>query len=82
MKYEYKMVSVPKSIAVNSGNDLGATLADYVQNEVNKMANEGWEFYRADSYLVSELPGCLASLFGQSPNCETYNLLTFRKGIN
>lgn len=79
MKYEYKMISVPKNIAIKNGRELGATLAEYVQNEVNKMADEGWEFYRADSYLVAELPGCLGALFGQNPNCETYNLLTFRK---
>ena len=82
MRYEYKMVSVPKNIAVSSGKSLGITLAEHVQKEVNKMANEGWEFYRTDSYFVAELPGCLASLFGSSPNCETFNLLTFRKEIN
>ncbi len=77
--FEYKMISVPKNIAVNNGKDLGLALAEYVQNEVNKMSDDGWEFYRADSYSVSELPGCLSILCGQSPKSEIYNLLTFRK---
>ncbi len=42
--FEYKMISVPKNIAVNNGKDLGLALAEYVQNEVNKMSSEVGNF--------------------------------------
>lgn len=81
MKYIYKMIPVPRNIAVKSGKDLGESIAEYVEETVNKMAEEGWEFYRSDEYTVSELLGCLPSLFGQTGKVESYNVLSFRKEI-
>lgn len=77
--YEYKMIPVAKNLAAPQGKDLGQTLADYIEKEVNKMAEAGWEFYRADNYSVSELLGCLGTLLGQTGNVESYNLLVFRR---
>ena len=77
--YEYKTVPVPSHLATQEGRDLAQELANYIQNIINNMAKDGWEFYRADNFSISETLGCLSSLFGVKPNMENYNILTFRK---
>lgn len=80
MKYIYKVVSVPKSIGVKKGNNLAKTIAEYIEKIINKMAEDGWEFYRADNYSVEEMSGCIGSLLmGRTGITDNYNLLVFRK---
>ena len=64
MTYEYKMVQIPPNIEVR-GAPKGQEAAWYLQDIVNKMAKEGWEFYRVDEVGVVVQPGCLGMLFGQ-----------------
>ena len=75
--YEYKMVQVPPSIKVSSSR--GTEAADYLQEVVNKTAQQGWEFYRVDSIGVVSEPGCLMSLLGQKTTIVEYYVVTFRK---
>ena len=77
--FTYKVVSVPKNIALKRGKDWGTTIAEFVEDTINKMANEGWEFYRADNYQVEELVGCLGALAGNKGTSQNFNLLVFRK---
>ena len=79
MKYEYKVVPVPRNLATKQGKDLANTIAEYVENTINNMANDNWEFYRADEYTACEVLGCLAALTGQTGKSENYNLLVFRR---
>ena len=79
MNYEYKMEAVPQSFTCKYGIDLKTTLAQYVEERVNLMANDGWEFYNSESFGVLEKPGCFSSLFGASERMSYYNVLVFRR---
>lgn len=46
--YQYKMVQIPCSIVVKAGTEKGQEAAFYLQDLVNQMAADGWEFYRVD----------------------------------
>jgi hypothetical protein len=59
--------------------DPAATAAGYVERVINEHAQEGWEFYRADTISVTVPPGCLGQLLGQKETIIFYNILTFRK---
>ena len=62
--YKYKMVQIPPNVIVNAkkvSKDRAAAV--YLENVVNEMAQDGWEFQRIDSIGVQEQPGC-GSLFG------------------
>jgi hypothetical protein len=64
--YKYKMVQIPPNVIVNAkkvSKDRAAAV--YLENVVNEMAQDGWEFQRIDSIGVQEQPGC-GSLFGGS----------------
>jgi len=82
-QWKYKVVAVPRDVAVMrklfSAKDPGDTAAGYVEQIINQHAQEGWEFFRADTISVTESPGCLGQLLGQKETITFYNLLTFRK---
>ena len=78
MSYKYKMVQVPQAITVSSPAT-GDEAANYLQGEVDKMAESGWEFYRIDPISVSVQPGCLQSLMGQKASYTTYHVITFKQ---
>jgi hypothetical protein len=44
---------------------------------LNDMAAQGWDYYRTDVISEIELPGCFASLFGIPSSRISYNLLIF-----
>lgn len=79
MSYEYKMIPVSSYLGVKEGLDLSETLANLVESIVNKMTEEGWEYYRSDSYTMKECLGCFSALFGKTAAEATYNLLVFRR---
>lgn len=79
MTFEYKMIPVPRTMSVKSGEDMTKVIADFLTDLVNNMSKEGWEFYRTDSYSIAQLPGCLGSLCGQKAVYENYNVACFRK---
>lgn len=82
MKYSYKVIPALKSIGVIKGKNFGESLAKWVEDAINKMSDDGWEFYRIDNFTAEELAGCIGSLFlGRTGNTENYNLLIFRKEI-
>jgi hypothetical protein len=77
--YLYKMIQMAQSIEVQEGKSHRRVAADYLENIVNKMAVDGWEFYRIDSIGITVAPGCLGSLFNQSPRHVSYYVATFRR---
>lgn len=53
--YKYKMVQIPPNVIVNAkkvSKDRAAAV--YLENVVNEMAQDGWEFQRIDSIGVQE----------------------------
>lgn len=78
MSYEYMMVQVPPNIVVR-GAPKGQEAAYYLQDLVNKEAQNGWEFYRVDTVGVVENPGCLGALLGQKATYTEYYVITFRR---
>lgn len=81
MKYQYKMVQVPPSISVRSKDYKGGEAAGYLEEIVGQLSPLGWEFYRVDAIGVQIQAGCLASLFGQTPQERTYYVITFRMPV-
>ena len=80
MKYDYAFVPVSQWLTKKTDDtSMGQALANHIKDIVQKLSNEGWEYYRSDSYTVNEKPGCLAVLFGAKEQVANYNLLVFRK---
>jgi hypothetical protein len=83
VQWQYKVVAIPHDLAVMrkffSVPDPAATAAGYVERVINEHAQDGWEFYRADTISVTVPPGCLGRLLGQTETIIFYNILTFRK---
>lgn len=51
----------------------------HLSKEINKMAEEGWEYYRAESLVAQRLNGCLWALFGNATTEFSVAVLVFRK---
>ena len=79
--YEYKMVQIPRDLAVKIGKAEGAA-AQYMQQTIDAYVAEGWEFYRVDSLTITEKPGCLGGLFGQKEVYHSVGVISFRKSKN
>ena len=79
MSYIYKMVQIPPAISVKEKSHKGNEAAIYLEQVINQMAEQDWEFYRIDSVGVQVEPGCLSSLFGQKTVETTYYVISFRK---
>lgn len=81
----YKMVPIPPNIQVSAPSlfaktpDPSAAAAQYLENAVNEMARQGWEFHRVDSIGVKSNPGCLGIFFGQKAFDTMYYVMTFRR---
>ena len=76
--FEYKILPVSRHMST-CNKDLGGALATTISEAINKMSENGWEYYRADTFNIAEAQGCLAALFGEKQKIETYNLLIFRR---
>ena len=77
--YEYSMLQIPPNITVAKKGYAGNEAAGYLQEVVNGMSREGWEFFRVDSIGVQVKPGCLAALFGSKVEETSYYVVTFRR---
>jgi len=82
MEYAYKFVPISQWLTKKQGEDtMEDALARYISGIVEEEIEDGWEYYRTDSYKICEQPGCLASFFGAKEIFADYNLLVFRKEI-
>jgi hypothetical protein len=78
-RYEYHMIQAPSNFAFNAKEVQGGEIANYVQEWANRMASDGWEFYRIDNMSMTVAPGCLSALFGAKHEYVQYSILTFRR---
>jgi hypothetical protein len=74
--YVYKMVQIPPEIEITK-KEKGNEAASYLEQVVNQMADQGWEFYRVDQVGVTVYGGCLSA--GKPKSQATYYVVTFRK---
>jgi hypothetical protein len=81
MEYQYKMIQLPRNIAVKAKEKRGQEAAIYLQGVADEQAQQGWEFYRIDTFGVVTQPGCLAALFGAKETYINYYVATFRKEL-
>lgn len=79
MLYEYKMIQMPPTIAVQAKEARGHEAAFYLEQVVNDWAARGWEFFRVDTLGVVTTPGCLAGLLGAKANLVEYFVVTMRR---
>lgn len=82
MNIEYKMVQVPPAISVDAKKHKGNEAATFLAETVNREGRDGWQFYRVDSIGVYKKQGCWGSLMMRSDEYHTYNVITFRRGID
>ncbi|NPV10439.1 MAG: hypothetical protein HPY57_01425 [Ignavibacteria bacterium] len=82
-QWVYKVIPLPRNVTImrklfeaRLPEDI---TAGYVEKIINDMAQQGWEFYRADECTIVERPGCLGSLLGRRESAYTYNMLVFRR---
>ena len=73
------MVQIPANFSAQEGQVQGNEIATYVQDWANKLAAQGWEFYRIDSMSMTVAPGCMTSLFGGGHQYMQYSIMTFRR---
>lgn len=73
--YEYKCVSGPKQLVVQSANDSSKAIASYA-DIINAEAVDGWEFYSLETMSVEQAPGCLST--SKEPPV-LFNMLVFRR---
>lgn len=77
MKYQYKMLQIPPNI-ITTRKNLKTAAADYLEEVVNNYAEQGWEFYRIDSFSTEEAQGCFS---GGKLTMRIHKVITFRKEI-
>lgn len=73
--YEYKVVS--GNISVNHSKK--ETLEGVVENMLNTMQAEGWEFYSQGTTSEVIPPGCLGSLLGRETTIRYHQTFIFRR---
>ncbi len=82
MKYDYKFVPISQWLVKKRGEDtMGQALARYIREIVENSSGDDWEYYRTDTYMIYEEPGCFASFFGAQARLANYNLLVFRREV-
>lgn len=76
--YTYKMIQVPPNISVKAKDNKSGIAAAYLEDVVNALAVEGWEFQRVDTIGIEERPGCFG---GNKTALTNYYVITFRKEV-
>ncbi|MDT8447499.1 MAG: DUF4177 domain-containing protein [bacterium] len=79
MKYQYKMKQLPAKLTASPGQSKDHIAAEFLEQLVNEMSEQGWEFDRLDPFTVEKPVGCFASLNGAKSQALIYNIATFRK---
>lgn len=83
MRFEYKVVPFHGQLRRFVFNDdgVGKVAAD-LQNLLNTMSTEGWDFVRVDEIQVSQSAGCLAYVLGnKGSSVFRMHLVVFRRPI-
>ncbi len=83
MRFEYNIVPFHGQLRrfVFSDDGVGKVAAD-LQNALNSMSSEGWDFVRVEEIQVSQRAGCLAYIFGnKGDSVFRMHLAVFRRPI-
>ena len=81
MATQYRVVPFRASIqgGMFSKDSIG-TAAQQLQELINRVAGEGWDYVGIEQVNVSVAPGCLAALLKQSHDTIAYDMVVFRRG--
>jgi hypothetical protein len=85
MAVEYKVVSIPRSLSIleknlTKKNVTGEqVVAEYLEEQINIMARDGWEYVRSEQMNLTVNPGCLGMLFGGKAETTAYSVAVFKK---
>lgn len=80
MNFEYFVVPFFDQAVAGQFTDAAAKQGcETLSNVLNRLAKQGWEYYRSEEVVAHVSPGCLASLFGQRPAAYRYKQLVFRR---
>ena len=85
MAYLYKVVDIPRSLSILEKNLTNKQImgdkvvAEYLEEKINSMAREGWEYVRSEQMNLTVNPGCIPALLGSKPQTTTYSVAVFRK---
>ena len=80
-RYEYRMRQIPPVLDTGSTKEVGNEAATYLEQLVNSMAGQGWEFFRVDAMGVYVRAGCLGALMGKRAERVDYYVVTFRRPV-
>ena len=70
MAYVYKVVDIPRSLSILEKSLVkqkvtgDQVVAEYLEEKINSMAGEGWEYVRSEQMNLTVNPGCLVLLLG------------------
>lgn len=79
-QYEYRTVPMAPAIGATSKKNEGIQAASYLQGIIDEYAVDEWEFYRVDTFVVEQPPGCLGILTGKTVGQRTsHYVATFRR---
>ncbi|HVZ39430.1 MAG TPA: hypothetical protein VHI13_09145 [Candidatus Kapabacteria bacterium] len=74
--FEYRVV--PFSGTIKGRGSVG-DVSMQLQDEINRQAHEGWEFYQLGSVNIEVKPGCLGGMLGASTFFFPHNQIVFRR---
>ena len=73
--YEYKVISGQISVDYKKHE----TFESVLENMLQAMQNEGWEFYTPCTITERVSPGCLGFLLGQKEDVVSHQTFIFRR---
>lgn len=82
-RWEYKFVPFPaaQAAAGAAGQQAVAQATTQFAAMVRTHAQDGWEYYRLDSFPLIQPPGCLGALLGAGSTVVPFSVAVFRKGV-
>ncbi len=79
--YVYICVPINKNFE-SKGKSAHANTAFFIENNINKVSSEGWEFVNTVVMSSSRSPGCLGLLGQIHKDIVNINVLVFKKRSN
>ena len=55
-------------------------VAAYLEEQINNLARDGWEYMHSEQMSLSVNPGCLGMLLGSKTQTTNYSVAVFKKG--
>ncbi len=74
----YSYMVVPFIGKIKSGQS-ASEVSKQLQEVIDDVTREGWEFYQLTNTNIEVKPGCIAGLFGSKMSYVTFDQVIFRK---